>query len=780
MLDNDFERVFKNNIKISTRSITVKTLLSERNLKRIDYKPYYQRNYVWDAAKATFFIESILLGTDIPPLILFKSGRTVEVIDGRQRFETLKRFKENDLKLNANGLMDLKVLKGKSFNDLQQNIVETLLDTKVRIFEFEVVNEPQLSEVIEDKIKKEIFRRYNTGITSLSSTELDNAKYDNDPLTDVMENDLENDEEFASKVSDCFFSNKKNKSEVNSSAIDFFRRYIVLSGFPITTYAGSGSRTEIRELLYEFTIGGIDDPHEYYSNFKKTIYKVIKIHEELSYNKDLDNKLIYECLLWAFTILLKENVNDAECVNENFIGTLKSHYAENIEKYSLLEYHYYANILTRFNDTASLFSKMFNVDFSLYIKDERFNNRLKGLKQTEDQGLLKIEALEGLRVLKPEPSSIPIEEIINDLNTSKYLVRPSYQRQEKINTRKASSIIESILLGIYLPPIFVFKNKDSVKEVIDGQQRLLSILGFMGKTYKDEKGESQYSKNNNFSLNNLRILKEFNGRKFSSLPENYIEKLYDFDINIIEIDAKVNDNFDPIDLFIRLNNKPYPIKDNSFEMWNSTVNYSIIKEIKTLTNNHLKWFYLRVTNIDRISDRMENEEMISVLAYLQYIKKHDEKTSGVEFYLKQDRLSCRISNKSAITNFLQGLDEDLNKKTLFSYCIEDIDTFIRKLRHVLVSGVDKMEDAELSNELNDLINIKKSSGFKRTLQDIYLLWMVLSEIELGSVIINHESIKEDLLSLIKKMKNVTNEKVDEGFLKGFTGDIKSVINKYQG
>ncbi|HDL8754309.1 TPA: DUF262 domain-containing protein, partial [Yersinia enterocolitica] len=137
----DFERVFKNNIKISTRSITVKTLLSERNLKRIDYKPYYQRNYVWDVAKATFFIESILLGTDIPPLILFKSGRTVEVIDGRQRFETLKRFKENNLKLNANGLMDLKVLKGKSFNDLQSNIIETLLDTKVRIFEFEVVNE---------------------------------------------------------------------------------------------------------------------------------------------------------------------------------------------------------------------------------------------------------------------------------------------------------------------------------------------------------------------------------------------------------------------------------------------------------------------------------------------------------------------------------------------------------------------------------------------------------------------------------------------------------------
>ncbi|MCG6489965.1 DUF262 domain-containing protein [Vibrio parahaemolyticus] len=779
VIDNEFERVFKNNIKISTRSITVKTLLSERNLKRIDYKPYYQRNYVWDVAKATFFIESILLGTDIPPLILFKSGRTVEVIDGRQRFETLKRFKENDIKLNANGLMDLKVLKGKTFNDLQPNIVETLLDTKVRIFEFEVVNEPQLSDIIEDKIKKEIFRRYNTGITSLSSTELDNAKYDNDPLTDIMENDLDNDGDFASKVSDCFFSNKKNKADINSSAIDFFRRYIVLSEFPITTYAGSGSRTEIRELLYDFIIAGIDDPIEYYSHFKKIVCEVIDIHTKLSCNKDLNNKLIYECILWAFTILLKENVDITGVMDQKFIDIIKLHYSNNIEKYSLLEYHYYANILTRFNDTAELFSRIFNVDFSLYIKDEKFNNRLKSLKQTEDQGLLKIEALDSLRVLKPEPSSIPVEEIINDLNTNKYLVRPSYQRQEKINSKKASSIIESILLGIYLPPIFVFKNKHSVKEVIDGQQRLLSILGFMGKTYKDEKGESQYSKNNNFSLNNLRVLKEFNGRKFSSLPDNYIEKLYDFDINIIEIDAKVNDNFDPIDLFIRLNNKPYPIKDNSFEMWNSTVNYSIIKEIKTLTDTYRNWFYLRVTNAERINDRMENEEMISVLAYLQYIKKFDEKTSGVEFYLKQDRLSCRISNKSAITNFLQGLDEDLNKKTLFSKCIIDVDTFINKLKCVLVSDFDDAKSVDLSNELNDLINIKKSSGFKRTLQDIYLLWMVLGEIEFNVVEKNNKSIKSDLFSLIMKMKNKHNEIVDDDFLIEFKRNIKDIVRKYQ-
>lgn len=776
MFDNAFEKVFKNNIKISTRSITVKTLLSERNLKRINYKPYYQRNYVWDVTKGTFFIESILLGTDIPPLILFKSGKTMEVIDGRQRFETLKKFKENDLKLNANGLMELKVLKGKSFNDLQDDIIETLLDTKVRLFEFEVINEPQLSSIIEDKIKKEIFRRYNTGITALNSTELDNAKYDNDSLTDIMEDDLDNDKVFFDNVVNCFFSNKKNKNDILSSAIDFFRRYIILSEFPITSYAGSGSRTEIRELLYDFFKNEINDYNEFYSNFKDSVTEVINIHKILSNREILDNKLIYECLLWGITILKKENVSFS--LGENDVSTFEKHYLDNMDKYSLSDHHYYANILERFADTAGLLSKVYEFDYSLYLKDERFGRKIKELRQTEEEGLIKIETLNNLRVLKPEPSSIPVEEIINELNNNKYLIRPSYQRQEKVNTRKASSIIESILLGIYLPPIFVFKNKSSIKEVIDGQQRLLSILGFMGKTYKDEKGVSQHSKNNNFSLSNLKILKDLNGKKFSSLPENYIEKIYDFDLNIIEIDYKVNESFDPIDLFIRLNNKPYPIKDNSFEMWNSTVNNEVIEYIKRITNKHLEWFYLRLTNSERTSDRMENEEMIAVLSYLHYIEVYGEKAKGVEFYLKQDRLNSRISNKSAITNLLQGLDEEPLKRENFFNCLTNTEQFIEKLRLIIVDVTAANPEQDLVNNFNSLINVKSTTGFKRSLQEIYLLWMVLNNLTLISVSQNRHEIKDDLVFLINMMKNTKNEKVDDEYLNKFTKEIEKIVVKY--
>ena len=57
--EKKFIEIFKNGLKITARTLSIKTLLSERNLRRIDYKPYYQRNYVWDVEKQTFFIKYV-------------------------------------------------------------------------------------------------------------------------------------------------------------------------------------------------------------------------------------------------------------------------------------------------------------------------------------------------------------------------------------------------------------------------------------------------------------------------------------------------------------------------------------------------------------------------------------------------------------------------------------------------------------------------------------------------------------------------------------------------
>ena len=105
-----FEKIFKEHLHVDNYAESIDVLFGPRRKNKIDYSPYYQRNYVWDNNKATYFIESILLGTEIPPLIFFKNNRIIEIIDGRQRFETILRFQNNQFALTARGLYVLKQL----------------------------------------------------------------------------------------------------------------------------------------------------------------------------------------------------------------------------------------------------------------------------------------------------------------------------------------------------------------------------------------------------------------------------------------------------------------------------------------------------------------------------------------------------------------------------------------------------------------------------------------------------------------------------------------------
>jgi len=751
--------------------MSVKTLLSERNLRRIDYSPYYQRNYVWDNAKQTFFIESVILGTEIPPLILFRTGKTIEVIDGRQRFETLKRFKEDDIKLKRNGLKELQILDKMSFNKLSDKNKDIFLDSNIRIYEFEIVNQPNITDETLDRIKKEIFRRYNTGITPLNRAELDNAKYDEDKFSDLFKDELKRDYEFLVDFNQCFFPLQKINNETSNIGlitknVDFIRRYRILNSFPISTYA-AGKRTEILELLYDFAQNNTDDVEYEFKNFLKLLKTVLALYGEMKLNSSLRNKLIYECILWAISILNKEGVDFT--INSNIFI---KYYSENLSNYTEESSHHYRNILNRFNDTARFFSKITKFDFSTYIRDEKFKAKLNELKQTEVDAAQSIEELSNLRLNKPNPISTPIEELQNDLKSNKYCLRPSYQRQEKINILKASSIIESILLGINLPPIFIFKTVDNVKEVVDGQQRILAILGFMGSQFMNEENELTYSKNNNFKLKGLKILTDLDGSNFNDLSFDEKDKIYDFVVDLIIIEERVNATFDPIDLFIRLNYKPYPIKNNSFEMWNSIVNVDIIKKIKQITSdpNHKPWFFLRETN-GKV-DRMLNEEMIIILSYISFINlSSDDINEVVGFFQRQDKITCRIKYKKGLNDFLINLDNNAFEKEEFLNTIEKTNTLISNFGDLFGSQSRK-------EEINSFLNVKLSKTFRRSLQDFYLIWLLIDNVSTSQFRERGTEILQDLSSLLSLLKNVTDDKVDASYMDNFNFQLSSIIKKY--
>lgn len=72
----------------------------------------------------------------------------------------------------------------------------------------------------------------------------------------------------------------------------------------------------------------------------------------------------------------------------------------------------------------------------MYLRSSDFKHKINSLKQTEKDAELTMDRLASLRINKPSPASKPIDQVMADLASNYYLIRPSYQRQEKISIKK--------------------------------------------------------------------------------------------------------------------------------------------------------------------------------------------------------------------------------------------------------------------------------------------------------------------------------------------------------
>ena len=198
-------------------------------------------------------------------------------------------------------------------------------------------------------------------------------------------------------------------------------------------------------------------------------------------------------------------------------------------------------------------------------------------------------------------------------------LRPNYQRNEVINRKKASGIIESAVLGIPLPPIYLFKDKEGKLEVIDGQQRLISFFGFLGHL------RNVKTKLNGFKLIGLDILTNLNGldynHDFFKIVLN--DKILDFTLKTFTFDEdKGFEQSLKYEIFERLNKNPFPIKANSFELWNCIYLSDYTRLIKRIVKTDL--FNHSISRKSAKTDdlRMDNEN--DVLRFMTLISDFPE------------------------------------------------------------------------------------------------------------------------------------------------------------
>lgn len=782
----EFEKIFKSHIKVESYPKSIASLFNPRLLKKIDYKPYYQRNYVWDNDKATYFIESILLGTEVPPLIFFNNGEKIEVIDGRQRFETILRFRDDKFQLTNKGLLALKQLSKKKFSDLSSEelqIKEIFDDAKIRIIEFKIDNEPKLDIKLEDKIKKEIFSRYNSGITPLTKSEVDNARYDADEVSKFLKEKLNLDKSTAKTINNTFFQQKSidiDKEPSVETIVNFVRKTLGLTLYPIKYYARGTGRTELMDKFYEFYINSrIEDKTVFYKNLIDKVNLIKNIHNKFTAKGLKSNWLVFDCLLWVLYILEDEGV-DINYLNQEDIQLKFAKYiSKNLSHFKDKDYHYYDETIDRYKTIAAFFEKEHKLSLYVYIQgDEDSTQKVKDVKKHKDTERT-LSELENLRVTKPDPSRISIDDISKLMGRNRFIVRPSYQRAEVINLPKASAIIESILLGVPLPAIFIYKKKNGISEVIDGQQRLLTIIGFIGNTYLNEQNKEVNSKKHQFRLKDLRILKNLKNYTFATLDEKLQDKILDFELFVVEIQEQLNPNFNPIDLFIRLNDKPYPILLNSFEMWNSWVDVSTINAIKSQVKACREWFYLRMIENEESSDRMKNEELFTCLAYLDCMqqKNQDPTLQGyLDIYQTGSRIKVRITQKIAISSFLQETSEKDDTSQMFSKSIYNIGLFIENLKCLLGENSNN-----LKVELDNLFKTQDDTRYvKRTLQDFYILWFILNTISDDVINAKRADIIIEVKAFFKYMKNPPSKYLkDNKGSEEFIERIKLFRSKYK-
>ena len=89
---------------------------------------------------------------------------------------------------------------------------------------------------------------------------------------------------------------------------------------------------------------------------------------------------------------------------------------------------------------------------------------------------------------------VTVDELIRRVERSRIEIAPVYQRQFRWDLVRQSRLVESFLLGIPVPPLFMATNQvpeEQTKwEVVDGLQRLLTLVNFAGNAKARQAGDS--------------------------------------------------------------------------------------------------------------------------------------------------------------------------------------------------------------------------------------------------------------------------------------------------
>ncbi len=219
--------------------------------------------------------------------------------------------------------------------------------------------------------------------------------------------------------------------------------------------------------------------------------------------------------------------------------------------------------------------------------------------------VLEAEIIEQSNLLRTDKLDISFGELMSLYERQEIVIKPAFQRYFRWNIDQRTRFIESLLLGIPIPPIFVASNEDGIWELVDGLQRVSTVLSFFGILRSEDEGiRSQ----NNWIMSEGDRVDSLEGFTGDTLPAK-------FRLNIRRTGCRVeilrwNSHYDlRFELFNRLNTGGSPLTSQE-------IRNCIYRDISAKFNDFLKELaqnsdFLEVISLpDEQYERLYHEELV--------------------------------------------------------------------------------------------------------------------------------------------------------------------------
>lgn len=235
------------------------------------------------------------------------------------------------------------------------------------------------------------------------------------------------------------------------------------------------------------------------------------------------------------------------------------------------------------------------------------------------------------------------------------IIVPDMQRSFVWDSAKSSRLIESIIMGLPVPPLFLLEISDNKYELIDGYQRLTTLSNYV------KERPWYYKKNNSLVVKRpsklSKVAEEIEGLKFSELKSEYQRKIIRSTVPLIEFAQVDPENYQSKYLiFERINTgsiKLNPMQIRKALSYGEFMN-SLYSEIENMTE--LKNLF----TVNSLNNDKHVEAILRVLCfYDSYYNKKELSEDGIKSIL--NKFSEKNKNTSVNRDDLRMIDQIIKK-----------------------------------------------------------------------------------------------------------------------